>query len=140
MYGIGAVLAISLLVRIWYSIGDTSVWWDGAIYVGMGKYLATGGHTGLWEMFRPPLFPLFYSLLSILHLPLVAIGKIVVILSSIGCIWLAYRIAESIEEGVGIFAAIFLSITPVFFIFSRIPITDITSSFFALLALFFHMK
>ncbi len=139
-YSIGTVLFISFIARLWYTWGDTSVWWDGAVYVGMGKYIATGGSIGLWEMFRPPLFPLFYSILFILHIPLVLVGKAVVIFSSIGSIWLVYKLAESVRKGSGMYAGIFLSITPVFFTFSKVPITDIISVFFALLALSLQRK
>jgi 4-amino-4-deoxy-L-arabinose transferase-like glycosyltransferase len=140
LYILGSILFLSLVIRVWHSTQDSSVWWDGAIYIGMGKYIATGGTVGLWEMFRPPLFPLFYSLLYTLHIPLVFVGKAVVILASVGSVWIAYILAESIRKGSGFFASIFLSITPVFFTFSKIPITDIISVFFIMLALLLYKK
>jgi len=139
-YILGIILFLSLIIRVWYSTQDASVWWDGAIYIGMGKYLATGGTIGLWEMFRPPLFPMFYAVLYALHIPLVIVGKAVVVLASVGSIWIAYKLAESIRKGSGVFASIFLSITPVFFNFSKIPITDIISVFFVMLALLLYKR
>ena len=140
VYAIGVVLVLSFVARVWNALQDVSVWWDASIYIGMGKYIATGGTIGLWEIFRPPLFPLFYAGAYILHLPLIFLGKAIAILASIACLWIVYVLAESIRKGSGILAAIFLSITPVFFVFSKIAITDISSAFFVLAALWMYRK
>ena len=61
-------------------------------------------------------------------------------MSSIGLIYFVYLLAEKIKEGAGIFAGLFLSITPVFFYFSKVPLSDITSAFIATLALYFFLN
>lgn len=139
-YLISLVLFLSLFFRIWYTSLDQVVWWDESVYIGMGKYIATWGHVGMWELFRPPLFPLFYAVLFSLHLPLILFGKITVIVASIGIIYLVYIIGESIKKWSGVFSAIFLSITPVFFFFSKTAITDIISVFFVMLSLYLYTK
>lgn len=139
-YIIGLILLTSFALMSFAGFKDHAVWWDQAVYIGMGKYIATGGHIGMWEAFRPPLFPLIYALLYKLHLPLIFAGKLIVILSSIGSMFVVYLIGESIHKKAGIFASIFLFSTPVFFSFSKVAITDIFSSFIILLSVLFFIK
>lgn len=134
------ILFIYLLFLVWFSFTDTFVWWDESVYLGMGKYIASGGSLGIWEIFRPPLLPLFYAFLFKLNIPLVLSGKILVIFSSIFALYLTYLISESIKKGAGLYSCIFLMITPVFFGFSRVPMTDIISIFLALLSIHFFIK
>ncbi len=139
-YFFGLILFIYSAFLIWYSFNDISIWWDEAVYIGMGKYLATSGQIGMWELFRPPLFPIMYAFLFKLNLPLIIFGKIIVIFSSVGSVWLAYRLADDIRKGAGIFAGVILMTTPIFFSFSRVPMTDVISIFFVLLSLFLFSK
>lgn len=139
-YLLGILLGFSLLVRIWYSSRDSLIWWDEAVYIDMGKYLATMGQIGFWEFFRPPALPIFYAIIYKLHLPLIFFGKSIVVLASVGLIYLVYLLAEKIKNGTGLYAGLFLSITPVFFYFSKIPLSDILSAFFAILALYFFIN
>ena len=132
-------LILYFITLSWYSFNDISLWWDQSVYIGMGKYIASGGNFGMWEIFRPPLLPLFYFLLFKLGIPLVFAGKLLVILTSIGSIYLVYLISELIRKGSGIFSSIFLAITPIFFLFSRVPMTDVMSVFFTLLAVFLYL-
>jgi 4-amino-4-deoxy-L-arabinose transferase-like glycosyltransferase len=137
---IGIILFTYLLFIIWFSFNDISVWWDESVYIGMGKYISSFGSLGMWEIFRPPLLPLIYAFLFKLNAPLILAGKVIVIISSLGSLWLAYTIGESIKKGSGIFCSIFLMITPVFFLYSRVPMTDVVSIFFALATLYFFSK
>lgn len=134
------ILFIYTLFLIWYSFNDVSIWWDESVYIGMGKYIATGGNLGMWEIFRPPLLPLIYSVLYKLNIPLIIAGKVIVMISSIGSVLLAYLITESIKKNSGIFSSIFLMITPIFFLYSRVPMTDIISIFFALLSILIFIR
>jgi hypothetical protein len=133
-------LFISSIAITLYSFNYKGIWWDEAVYIGMGKYIASGGIMGLWEMFRPPLLPLIYSFLFKLNIPLLIAGKIIVILFSLASVWITYRLAEAIKKDSGIFASIFLVATPVFFFFTKFAITDIISVFFCLLSLLFYSK
>lgn len=134
------LLFASLVVRAWYSFRYDAIWWDEAVYIDMGKYLATMGKMGYWEFFRPPLLPVFYALLYNIHLPLMLVGKSVVVLASVGLIYLAFLLAEKIRKDSGLWAGLFLSITPVFFYFSKIALSDITSAYIATLALYFFIN
>jgi 4-amino-4-deoxy-L-arabinose transferase-like glycosyltransferase len=137
---ISILLFTYTLFLVWYSFNDISVWWDEAVYIGMGKYIATGGHLGIWEIFRPPLLPLIYSFLYKLHIPIIFAGKIIVIISSVGSLYLTYRISETIKKSSGIYSSIFLGLTPIFFLYSRVPMTDIISIFFVLMTLFCFIR
>lgn len=139
-YILGALLLLSFGLRVWYSSRDSLIWWDEAVYIGMGKHIATMGSIGFWEIFRPPFLPLVYAFLYKFHLPLIPLGKTIVVLSSTGLIYLVYVLAQKIKEGSGIWAGLFLSITPVFFFFSKVPLSDITSTFIAVLSLYFFVN
>ncbi len=139
-YFIYLFLIVFFLLQLFFSLKDSLVWWDASVYIGMGKYLASGGSLGLWEMFRPPLLPIIYSIFYILHIPLIIAGKVFVITASTGLIFLVYLISESIKENSGIFSAIILTITPIFFFFAKIPYTDIVSVFFLMLSIFLYSK
>lgn len=139
-YIIGFILIAAFILMTLTGLKDYVVWWDQAVYIGMGKYIATGGSIGIWEIFRPPLFPLIYAFLYKLHIPLIIAGKLIVIIASVGSMFVAYLIGESIYKRAGIFASIFLFFTPVFFSFSKISITDIFSSLIILIAVLFFIK
>ena len=137
------IVAILFFAAIWmtlYSFSDVSVWWDEAIYIGMGKYIVTGGRLGMWELFRPPLLPLFYAAVYLIHLPLIFLGKVLVIISGLGSLFLSYVLGNSIKKGSGIYASLFLLITPVFFYYTKVPTTDIISVFFVMLSLYFYTR
>ena len=42
-----AVLIGSLLMRAFFLLEEHPIWWDGAVYIGMGKYIASFGEMGL---------------------------------------------------------------------------------------------
>jgi 4-amino-4-deoxy-L-arabinose transferase-like glycosyltransferase len=134
------LLLFSFFIYSYYAFTYDLVWWDEAVYIGMGKYLATMGHIGFWEYFRPVVFPIFYALVYILHLPLVFFGKISVVSSTVGLIYLAYKEAEASKAGSGLWAGLFVFFTPVIFYFSKIALSDIISAFLATLALHFFIK
>jgi 4-amino-4-deoxy-L-arabinose transferase-like glycosyltransferase len=116
------------------------IWWDESIYIGIGKYIASSGDLGILEIFRPPLFPLFFSLMYLFKIPLIFIGKFMVIVLSTASLYLIYLLSENIKRGSGIFSLIFLAIMPVFIFFTKIITTDIISTFFLLLSLLFYFK
>jgi 4-amino-4-deoxy-L-arabinose transferase-like glycosyltransferase len=133
-------LFLAFCVYSYYAFNYDLVWWDEAVYIGMGKYLATMGQMGFWEFFRPVVFPIFYALIYTLHLPLFFSGKMVVVLSTVGLIYLAYKEAEKSKNGAGVWAGLFVFMTPVIFYFSKIALSDIISAFLATLALHLFIK
>ncbi|MFB6204402.1 MAG: glycosyltransferase family 39 protein [Candidatus Nanohaloarchaea archaeon] len=70
--GFFAALQLVLMLKVW----QKPLIWDSAIYVGMGKYLFTGGSTGLWEVFRPPLLPVVAGALWKIGMPSIGFTRL----------------------------------------------------------------
>ena len=70
------ILSLCFIVRIFYISLDHPLWWDSHVYIGMGKYLFSGGEKGVWESFRPLIHPLILGSIWKLKLNVVLIGKI----------------------------------------------------------------
>lgn len=134
------VLFVSVVFRIWLIWKPALVWWDSAIYIGIGKYIFTGGKLGVFEIFRPFLWPLIQGSLWKLGLDPNLFGKIIVALFSIALLGLVYKIGESMKKYAGVTAAGLIATAPVFLAFSVMPITDITSATLSLLALWLTLK
>lgn len=134
------LLLAVLLSQIYYTIHYWSVWGDVGVYIGMGKYMFGGGAIGYWELARPILWPFFLGLAWKFNInPLIA-GKIIVLLFSLGAIYITYLLGKNINEETGLLAATLLSFTPVYFTFTAMQLTDIISLFFSLLAIFLTLK
>jgi hypothetical protein len=133
------VLSVALLLRLVHGILPDIISWDGAVYVGMGKYLFSGGVVGVWEVLRPVGWPIMLgSLWSIGIDPYIG-GMVIVVIASLWLIWLVYIIGERIRQYVGLIAATILASAPLFFQYSTIPMTDITSTCFVVLALYIYI-
>lgn len=136
-YGtIAAIVVLFLVARIVTLAHPAIAWWDASVYIGMGKYLFSHGAIGTWEVLRPVGLPLVLGLAWKLGLAPYAAGAVFSLAISAALIILAYLFAEDIKEGAGKFAALVLASSGLFFTFSAVPITDITSTFFALLSLY----
>ncbi|MEM5797913.1 MAG: glycosyltransferase family 39 protein [Candidatus Aenigmatarchaeota archaeon] len=115
--------------------------WDESVYIGMGKWLYSGGQAGLWEPIRPLLIPVILGFFWFAGQDVILIGHIIALLFSIGCIFMVFLIGKEIfNKRVGLLAAVILSITPIFFSLSLSLLTDIPSTFFALVAIWFFIK
>ncbi|MEK6876668.1 MAG: hypothetical protein AABX63_04600, partial [Nanoarchaeota archaeon] len=49
---------IFLIVKLVSLFAAADIWWDSAVYLGMGKYIYSSGDSGLWEASRPLVWPL----------------------------------------------------------------------------------
>lgn len=130
------VLIISLIVRIWYVIIPTIIWWDTAMYVGIGKYIFSGGVIGIWEPFRPILLPLILGSVWKIGLDPLIVGKILMVIAGLALIWFTYKIGEAIEEHSGVYAAILVGFTPMTIMFTNYPLTDVPSTLFTVIAFY----
>ncbi|MFQ5620491.1 MAG: ArnT family glycosyltransferase [Candidatus Nanoarchaeia archaeon] len=140
---IWVIIAVLLVARLPMLTEYTPVFWDEASYMNMGKYIYSGGEMGLWEEIRPPLLPFIGGLLWFLGLDIVLAGKLLVLLASLGVIFLTYRLGKRVfSEDIALLAAGIVAFTPVFFRYSTEFLTGIPSTLFALLALqaFFDRK
>lgn len=130
------VLILSLIERLVTITVPQIVWWDGAIYVGMGKTIYSNGVVGLWESFRPVVWPGILGFFWKIGLDAYFVGIVIVLISSLASVYLAYKIGEKIRAGSGIYAALIFGFTPTLVIFTPVPLTDIPSLCLGLLALY----
>ncbi len=49
-------ISFAILIYLVFSTGE--LWWDSAVYIGMGKWIWSFGKNGLFESIRPPFLPL----------------------------------------------------------------------------------
>jgi len=117
------------------------IWWDSSVYLGMGKFLYSSGDVGLWEASRPIVQPLILGFFWKLGFDAVLLGKIIVVLFSLGIIFLTYLIAVDLfDKKIAFIASLLLSLSSTFFLFVNILHTEIPSTFFALLGFYFFIK
>ena len=118
-----------------------NLWWDPAVYIGMGKYIHSFGQSGLLEPSRPLVWPLVLGFLWKAKLDVVFFGRILEIIISAGCILLTYLICEKIfSKRVAVISSILLAFSSTFFYFSGMMLSEITSTFFALAAIYYFME
>lgn len=132
-----AALVLFFLMQILALARHSPVWWDEAVYVSMGKYIFSGGESGMWEEIRPPAVPILLGMLWKLGLNPLFSGRAVAFLFSIGAVILTYLIGKrAFGEKEGVIAAVMLAFTNVFFYFNTLLLSDIISLFFALSAVY----
>lgn len=110
--------------------------WDEAVFVGMGRYAASGGAVGLWESIRPPVLPLLLGALAATGLPAVPAGRVLALACAAATLCLSYGIAKDLfDRRVAAIAAFTIAITPPFFRQSVQVLTEIPSLLLALLSI-----
>jgi len=132
------ILLFALALRL-VLYKETIMWWDPSVYLGMGKYLFSFGKAGLWEASRPIVMPMILGLLW--KLKLTFLNNLLQTFFSLGCIYLIYLIGkEAFDEKIALLSALFLSLSPTFIFFGFLQLTDIPSTFFALLGIYLFIK
>jgi 4-amino-4-deoxy-L-arabinose transferase-like glycosyltransferase len=111
--------------------------WDEAVYVGIGKYMLTLGKSGLWEILRPPLYPLMLGIVWYIGFnPLIG-GQVLGIFFAAGSGFLVYFIGKKVFNHLtGYIAMIFLIFSSIFFLYTTYLLTEIVATCFLLLALY----
>src|SRR3989344_1953469 len=109
--------------------------WDESVYAGMGKYIFSGGETGLWEIIRPFGLPLLLG--AVWKAGLAPLGwEVLAIMFAAGNILLTFYLARKIfNDSTGLFAALLMAGSTVLFSQSHLLMTELPSTFFMLLAL-----
>ncbi len=144
----GAGQICILLILLLFSLGGLQgmqkphqAGWDEAVYIGMGKYLLSSGSSGLWEEIRPPLIPMLLGTLGKLGIDRVGGGRVLMLMFVLGILMLTYLLGKEIaNEGVGIAAAALVALTPIVVGQSSRIMTEIPSTFFALLAWYLYLQ
>lgn len=137
-----ALLLLFFLIKIYFITSRYHLpIWDEAVYIGMGKYIYSAGSAGLWEMIRPYGLPMILGALWSIGLDQVYSSQTIAIFFSCATILMTYLIAKELfNKKVALVSAFLLSITPVFFLYSIYALTEIPSTLFALLAVYFYIK
>ncbi|MCC2630978.1 MAG: Alg9-like mannosyltransferase family [Candidatus Paceibacter sp.] len=130
------ILIISLLIRLITLLAPRAIWWDGAIYVDMGKYIFSHGTIGFWEGFRPVVWPAILGSFWKLGLDSYNWGIYLQIVAGLFAVYFVYKIAEIVKSGSGPYAAVLISFSPIILAFTTVPITDIPSMAIALGAIY----
>ncbi|MCM2325698.1 MAG: glycosyltransferase family 39 protein, partial [Candidatus Woesearchaeota archaeon] len=132
-------LVVAAFVMLKLILPIHEIWWDEAVYIGMGKYLYSFGTVGLWEFFRPIGLPMILGLLWKIS-DVILLSKILPLVFSIAYIFLTYHTARRIfDEKTALVASLLVILTPIFFYFSSHALTEIPSCLFALIAVNFYL-
>jgi len=138
---IGIVLFLSLIARLIEFFYTHELWWDAAVYLSMGKYIATFGQLGLWEPIRPLLWPIVLGYGYFIGINPVIWGHIWSTFFSLGIIYLTYEIAKKLfNDRTALLAAVLISFTWIVFSFNVRLYTEIPAVFFALAAYYCFLK
>ena len=129
------VVAFAVVQGIFITRGQ--MFWDEAVYVGMGKYLWSLGQSGIYESFRPIVLPLILGFFWKLGLDPVMIGRAFMIVMSSWSLYLVYLIAKKhMNHWFSLLSVIAVALTPVYFLFSTKLMTSMLALFFLLAALY----
>ena len=136
-----SLIALFVLIKIFFLLEFHEFFWDESVYIGIGKYIFSFGNIGIWESIRPPMLPIMLGAIWKSGIDVSAASEILIVLFSLGVLFLTYLIsAEIFNRNVGFVSAFLLAFTPVFFKFSSLVMTGIPSAFFALLAIYLYLK
>lgn len=134
------ILSLCFIVRIFYISLDHPLWWDSHVYIGMGKYLFSGGEKGVWESFRPLIHPLILGSIWKLKLNVVLIGKILDVLFSLLSVYVTYKIGEKVfNRNVASIAALVFGLSAIFLTFTGLILTEPLAILLGLLGVYFFI-
>jgi len=135
------ILLLFLILKIYSLFVVHDIWWDSSVYLGMGKYIYSSGEVGLFESSRPIVWPLMLGFFWKLGLDAILFGKLLVILFSSGILILTYLIALDVfNKKIAVISSLFLIFSQTFFLFNNILHTEIPSTFFILLGVYYFIK
>ncbi len=140
-YGIWYVLAIVLLVRLWFVFDWREVWWDSGVYVGMAKWLWSLGTSGLWEDFRPVLWPFVLGFFWKIGISPVIAARVLMFVLSLGCVWLVFKIGSSVfDVRTGLLTSVLFGFSQIFFLLGFHEYTEIPALFLVLFGFWLFLK
>lgn len=143
------IISVFILVYIFHLFSRFHfVLWDEAVYIGIGKYIYSFGQVGLWEEIRPLGLPLLFgavwklgSIVSSFNFSYIIAARIIEMLFAAGTIILVYLISLKLfNKNIAVISAFIYAVTPLFFYNSLRLMTEIPSTFFVLLAIYFFIE
>lgn len=133
----GFVVIISFVTRFIILMFPMRPMWDGTVYLGMARFLGSGGGIGYWELFRPPFWPLILTPFSWLGPDVLEwVARILVLVASLGILYFVYKLGEKVGPYAGVLAAALLAFSSPFLGYSVVPMTEIPSLFFVMATLY----
>lgn len=124
-YLIISLIAVSFTAKVILVFANQGLWWDEAVYMGLGRGVANGFYsleqgTNI-ESFRPPLFPFLIFPLSE---SILAVRLFVVMISAISVIAAYYLTKEMFGKDCALWTSLFLSTSQLFVFFSTKALTE----------------
>jgi len=117
------------------------IFWDESVYIGIGKYIFSFGNKGLFESIRPIILSFFSGLFWFLNLDTILYSRLFMLLSSLTLLYVFYLISRKyVDNKMSLFAMIYLSLLPIYFIYSTKILTGIFSMLFVLLGFYFFLQ
>lgn len=136
-FPITTLVLFSIIIRVFYLSLQNPLWWDSYVYLGMGKFLLSQGASGLFELFRPPLHPLFIGTLWKSGIDPLFAGIIFDVFFSVLVVILTYKIGVHIFSKKNAFlAALLTSITPIFLLHTGLVLTEPLAMTLSVLAVY----
>ena len=139
--GLLVIIALFVVAKVFFLFRYHVPGWDEAVYLAMGKYIYSGGASGIWEMIRPVGLPVFLGWIWKLGLPYILFAEIISIIFGIATIAASYLLAKKLFSGkVAVLAATLLATSPAFYYYSSNIFTEIPSTFFAVMATYLFIS
>jgi len=134
------IVILFFVSKLFILLSENNVWWDSAVYVGMGKYIFSFGNSGLWEASRPLVWPLILGFFLKLGANISFLRTIELFFAA-GSIYLTYLVARNIfNSKVALYSSLFLAFSPTFYFFSSKLLSGIPSLFFALFGIYLFLN
>jgi len=135
------IFAVALVVRLVFALAYHEIWWDAAVYSGMGKYLFSLGSAGLWEHIRPVFLPLILGFAWLIKLDPIFFGKILEFLLSTASLFLFYLLAKHyFNKKAAILASVLFAFSSIVLQMTYHVYTEILVLFLVLLAVYLFEK
>jgi len=121
-YDVIVLAVIAVFARLFYV--SSPLFWDSAVYLGMGKFFWSFGMSGLWEHIRPPLFPVLIGFFWKLGFNSLIFYKTISLVLSAVLIALVY-IAARKDYAVPVFSASLIAVSAIIALMSFQLYTEI---------------
>ena len=118
-----------------------SVWWDSAVYIGMGKYVYSLGQSGLWEPARSLMMPLLLGFFWKIGINPAIAGVILTAVFSAASILFLYLITKELaDKKTAITFSLLFALNLQLITYSKIVLADIPAMFFTLAAVWMLIR
>jgi len=132
------IIIAAFLARLYFLFYHGIAWWDTSVYIGLGKYIFSGGAVGVNEAFRPILWPLILGFVWKIGINPLIFGMVFDLLLNLAAIYLVYIIAKKIlNRKSAIFAAILMAVSPALIFYSSKALTENLTIVLVLLSVYF---